>query len=346
MIYTLLKTLLGTLFVVGVASAQPNAQGSSGAALGHGAQTVKETRANAEKGYFSRKEDGWFWYKDPPIVVPLEPEETPKEDDKRPEIEKIKEEDKAKTREPEAEKKVEAFSVEWLRTNLPVLLDRAIDNPTDENVSYYLYAQRIALDKAQNYAEKTRHVVANDPFLDENNRVPLATFAKKEFLHRAGEGQKSALDYLGTKAGIWMFFDSTCDFCHIQSRIVQSVAKEHHLHTMFISLNGKGMANLPEHYNDQGQAQSLGVKMTPTTVLVVPPSTYLIVSQGLMAEDQLKERLLVAADSHNLFPEEYKKEINLYNNGVLTTEELSEGADDDPAVWLKRLKEKISGKQF
>lgn len=289
------------------------------------------------QGYFMDRERGWFWYETPPVI---EPEQEPE----KPIVEQAPTKPAETTIAPQKEQKPAAFSVKWLRENMPALLDKAIDEPTDENVSAYLYAQRIALDKAQNYAEKTQQVVANDPFLDENNRVPLATFAKKEFLQRSKDGQVRALDYLGTQAGIWMFFDSTCDFCHVQSRIVQAVAKRHRFNTMFISMNGQGMPNLPEHYNNYGQAESLGVTMTPTTVLVVPPNTYLIVSQGLMAEDQLAERLIVAADSNGLFPEEYKKEVNLYRNGVLTTDELSEGADDDPGVWLKRLKEKISGK--
>lgn len=291
------------------------------------------------KGYFTEKEQGWFWYKDPPAVVPeeLASDEAAESKDETSE---------AKGSKDQKPEKLEAFSVAWLRKNMPILLDRAIDNPTEDNVSAYLYAQRVALDKAQNYAEKTKHVVANDPFLDENNRVPLSTFAKKDFLQRAKDGEANALDYLSTRAGIWMFFDSTCDFCHIQSRIIQSVAKRHNFNTRFISMNGKGLPNVAEHYNNNGKAQELGIKMTPTTVLVVPPATYLIVSQGLMAEDQLTERLLVAADSNNIFPDEFKQQINVYKKGVLTTEQLSEGASEDPAVWVKRLKEKISGKNF
>lgn len=302
----------------------------------------ESSKASAPVGYFLGKEDGWFWYKDPPVKTTEHLDEvgetSSKTIDKKTEIQS-QTLNKTKTEAPEA------FSVQWLRKNMPVLLDRAIDDPTNENVSAYLYAQRIALDKAQNYAEKTQHVIANDPFLDENNRVPLSTFAKKEFLNRSKDGQGRALDYLGTKAGLWMFFDSTCDFCHVQSRIIQAVAKRHRIHTMFISMNGVGLPNLEEHFNNQGQAESLGITMTPTTVLVIPPNTYLIVSQGLMAEDQLSERLIVAADSNDLFPEEYKKEINLYRQGVLTTDDLSEGASDDPAIWVKRLKERISGNQ-
>lgn len=102
-----------------------------------------------------------------------------------------------------------------------------------------------------------------------------------------------------------------------------------------------GLPNLEEHYEDQGQAKAIGVTMTPTTVLVVPPSTYLIVSQGMMSEDQLEERIVLAADSNGVLPEEFKREVNLYNQGLFTTEMMSEGAGDKPQEWLKRLTDKM-----
>lgn len=40
----------------------------------------------------------------------------------------------------------EAFSAAWLRENLPRLMDKAIDDPTQENVAAYLYAQRALLE--------------------------------------------------------------------------------------------------------------------------------------------------------------------------------------------------------
>ncbi|MBL4244056.1 conjugal transfer protein TraF [Vibrio fluvialis] len=43
----------------------------------------------------------------------------------------------------------------WLKDNLSILLERAIDNPTEENVRKYFYAQRAMLDLAKKRAEAT-----------------------------------------------------------------------------------------------------------------------------------------------------------------------------------------------
>jgi conjugal transfer pilus assembly protein TraF len=90
--------------------------------------------------FFQGKEEGWFWYKDPkerPVQLPP----------------------KSMLPLPAKPKETEPLSVEWLKKQMPVLLDRAIDNPTRENVEAYLYAQRLAMDKSQRFAEMSQRVV-------------------------------------------------------------------------------------------------------------------------------------------------------------------------------------------
>ena len=282
-------------------------------------------------GFFQHQEEGWFWYQDPREAVPPAIPEAPEDEPPA-----------AQPGQPELKKPgVEPFSAAWLRENMPRLLDRAINDPTEKNVKAYEYAKRVMLDRAQRYAEMTRHVIANDPNLDENNRVPFATFAKQSFLRTQKAELGKAMTYLSEKAGIWMFFDSTCDFCHIQAQTVLKVSEDFGFITRFISVNGQGLPMLREYYDDNGWAKALGLKMTPTTVLVVPPDKFYIVSQGAMAEDQLQERILVAADSNGLLPEEFQKGTRAYSKGLFTTEDLADGAESDPDVWLQLLQDRL-----
>lgn len=290
---------------------------------------------NQARGHFFQgKEEGWFWYKDPKdkaesppdLLVPV-PEPSP---------------------DPQATtvKRQEApFSVSWLRQQLPVLLDRAIDTPSRENVEAYLYAQRVTMDKSQRFAEAAQRVVYGDPFLDENNRVPIASFARSDWLFQAEAEKNTATKALAGVAGIWVFFDSRCGLCKTQLEITERLRNRYGFLVRYISVDGRGLPGIRGWVRDQGHAANLGIQLTPTTVLVAPPDKYLVVSQGMMAEDQLQDRLLVAAESAGLLPQIMTAAINPYSKGVLKPED-TRGApsDDDPVKWVQYLKDRLKGR--
>lgn len=294
---------------------------------GGATDNVEQIFDDASAGRFiERKGEGWYWYQDPKEKKPKKPvQETPASVASQP-------------------KKDEPFSVAWLRKNLPIFREHAIDSPTQENIETYMYAQRVAMDKSQNFAEATQRIVYADPFLDENNRVPMSSFAKPAFLISIEKSGNAALDELARTGGLWMFFDSKCDYCKVQAHILNRVAKKHGFLTKFISLDGKGTPEIPEFVQDNGHAVMLNMRVTPTTVLVVPPYTYLIVSQGMMAETQLEERILVAAESQNLLSPELAAKVAQYSRGVLKTDDMNNGAGEDPAVWVKTLKDRLKGR--
>lgn len=64
----------------------------------------------------------------------------------------------------------------------------------------------------------------------------------------------------------------------------------------------------------------------------------------MMAQDQLAERIIIAADSNNLLPKDIAQKINTYDRGVLTNEDTQKGASDDPKQWVKYLKDKLEGR--
>lgn len=289
--------------------------------------------------------DGWFWYKDPKDVPPQSPLEIKRSEKPSPNITITTKKEDAKSVD-----KVSAttpFSVVWLRENMPKLQEAAIDNPTKENVSAYMYAQRLAMDKAQNYAEKVRDVVAADPFLDENNRVPIASFASSQFDRSVSRGKDDALKSIATKAGLWVFYDSKCTFCGPQVNQANEVAKKYGFSTKFISIDNHGLPGLLEAgqwIKDSGQAKLLNIKITPTTVLVSPPNNYFVVSQGLMAQDALADRLILAAQSNDMLPPDILAGVQKYQRGVLKTADMADGASSDPKVWIQKLKDRLQGR--
>lgn len=58
----------------------------------------------------------------------------------------------------------EMFSAEWFRENLPKYKDLAWNNPTVENVRTFLYLQRFAIDRSEQFSDATELAVVGDPF--------------------------------------------------------------------------------------------------------------------------------------------------------------------------------------
>jgi conjugal transfer pilus assembly protein TraF len=300
--------------------------GVSGAMLCSAYGQAPNSYANSPFGSF--RGDGYYWYK-------VDPEEAPKPKEEPP-----------KRRAPGAPAKapVKALSTQWLRANMPKLLDAAVDDPTKENVANYMYAQRVLLDKAQSFSQQVKETVSMDPFLDENNRVPIAQFAQASFLRDAKRGQDEVLKEVANKSGIWVFVDTPdkCSACqeYVSNVLVgagglEGVATKYKFDFKTIFINS------PE---GKVAAKKLNLKVTPTTVLVVPPSGYFLVSQGLMSQDRLQERLMIAAKTSGVLPKNLVDKINPYDKGLLSNEQLGNVAQsDNPSDVMKNLRDHIKG---
>jgi len=271
--------------------------------------------------------DGYFWYKVDPDPEPVEKTPPPKPVD---------------APSTPAEKKLKPMSAEWIRANMPVLLDKATDNPTPENVANYMYAQRIVLDKSQRFSQQVRDTVATDPFLDENNRLPLAQFAQIGFMRDESKAKEAALTNLASKSGIWVFVDNSdkCSACkNYVDNIIQSkiggIRSKYDFQIRIINVNTTDGRNA---------AANLNLKVTPTTVLVVPPDGYFLVSQGLMSVSRLEDSLLIAARVKNLVPANLLEKANPNDQGLIETIAYDGfSPSSDPSEVLSAFRKKLSG---
>ncbi len=156
-------------------------------------------RPDTSDSFFEHSEDGWFWYKD---EKPLEPQK-PEEQQQPTPTEQLK----------DAENENRAFSVAWLRKNLPRYRDLAIDKPTPENVRAFLLIQRIMLDKAENFTQAVQTQVVGDALVDESARRGLSTIAVHSLDAKGTEETRNLIKGLSDKTGIFFFFSSTCPYC-------------------------------------------------------------------------------------------------------------------------------------
>lgn len=116
--------------------------------------------------WLNGKADGWFWYKSEP---------------EREEIEEKEPEPAPSVTQPPAPPVGPApLSSAWIREHMQAYLDAAIDNPTPENVSAFLYILRFAMDKSVAFMNAQQQATLGHPVFDEINRRPTATFANRK----------------------------------------------------------------------------------------------------------------------------------------------------------------------
>lgn len=286
-----------------------------------------------DPAFYQDKERGWHWYEDPPVVKEKKPE--PKQP--------------APPAKPEQKADVPAkppiFGAAWLRENLSILRDDAIDNPDDENkIRAYMYAQRVLLDRAQRFATAASTLAQTDPLLDETSRVPFDTAAAAALHSGMSKDKEEAVKYLAGKGGILFFFDSTCAYCTTQFQALDWLKTNYGFTVRNVSVDGKPIPGMRNDWRkDEGQARALGLTMTPTTIYAVPPDKFYIISQGFHAADTLSDKMIMSAMMDKLLPERLAKSLKSFDNGVLSAEDLRDPAlnPDDSKAWVNQLRRKL-----
>ena len=269
--------------------------------------------------YRKARPQGWLWYEDdaPKPAAKPQPKQPPK----------AQAAPAAPAAAPAVQAAPEPFSAAWVRAQLPVLLDRAMTNPTDENVRAYKYMSRLMVDMSMNFADASERVVRNDPMLDESVRFPIASMARAQALSQISQAKEGIIRDLSGKAGLWLFFDSKCRFCHSQYAVVQMLAKKYGLQVRYISTDGGvigGMTADQLRFDLGGsRARTLGIKLTPAVVLAAPPEQMAIVAHGAMSQSELEDKIVLAAIDMKLASPELTDLARLQERGVLTPQDIA-----------------------
>jgi len=139
-----------------------------------------------------------------------------------------------------------------------------------------------------------------NPDLDESYENPTSTFVRRARLDTRDNEQQRVLRALAEDVGIFYFYRSDCAYCARQNPILKRMEAEHGLRILPISID-----HLPSHDGafpnwrpDQGQAQALGVNVTPTMYLFRPlTNDAVFLAAGLQSEPQLIKRIFQVAEA-------------------------------------------------
>jgi conjugal transfer pilus assembly protein TraF len=243
-------------------------------------------RPDTSNSFFEKGEEGWYWYKD-----------EKKEEEKKEELKKpTPKPEEQQAQKPTTPAGPPAFSVAWLRANVNKYLDRAIDDPTPENVRAFLLIQRIILDKAENFALAMQSQVIGDALVDENYRRGTSTYATNTINKVSKDRTDELLRSLAEKVGIFYFYKADCPYCEAQEPILDYFAGDTGMTVLGVSLDGSPMKTGKfEWREDQGHAAQFNVTSVPALVLVNPNGETVTISNGLLAMEEIASRALLGA---------------------------------------------------
>lgn len=298
------------------------------------AQQIEETPVR----FYDRKSEGWFWY----APEPEDDEEEPPKPPPKPQVAPTQSPPaKPASVPPAVEKGPAPFSAAWVRENLPKYKDAAWDNPTVENVRAFMYLQRFAIDRSEQFSNATEMAVLGDPYLDEISRRPAATFASQKLDVEAGKEKSALIDSIAQRAGIFFFFKDD-EYSNLQASIVKMLEAQGFT-IVPISVTGRPLKDniFPNFKTDSGHAKTLNIVNFPATFLVSPSGKFEPIGQGALSLPEMKHRIIIAAQRNGwVSEEEYKKTKPIYTTDNNIAEKL------DPSIFgkdLERIQQKTNG---
>ncbi|WP_414630398.1 conjugal transfer protein TraF [Endozoicomonas arenosclerae] len=227
--------------------------------------------ASAEPQWFYRHSEGWFWYKS--ISEPGEQTET-------------QQITSTLSQEP---------STNWIRRNIGQYLDRAIDEPSKENISAYLYLNKIVKDKAERFAHAGKRVIESDPYLDENVRRPISPAAAKINDDMVQHAREQVLQKIAQVAGLVFYYQGKCRLCQLQAQTLMALSQRYGFRLISFSTDGKLIPNLPDSRIDRQPNPTLNIQTYPALFLMKPPDEIIQLRQGVSSYIDLHNRIVDAA---------------------------------------------------
>jgi conjugal transfer pilus assembly protein TraF len=152
------------------------------------------------------------------------------------------------------------------------------------------------MNMAERFALMAQKVVLSDPTLDENTRRPISTYGGHVFDEVARENTLRVAAKIASMAGVWYFYKSDCPYCRAQNPVLERLQRRIGLAVLPIALDERAMpeAAFARFVPNRGHAQQLGVTQTPTLYLVRKPNEFVLLSEGLVTDDGLLERIVYA----------------------------------------------------
>jgi len=234
---------------------------------------------HAEDSFFKKQDEGWFFYKE------------------RPEIEREKEVKKQEQQSTAASSSQMLFSEKMEKAG-NILISRALENPTEENVKAYMEYNKAMLALSDNFSKVWQKLILKYPELlfDTN-------------LKYAFDDVKKSIKELSKEAGLYFIYSSSCPACKKQIKVLKEFQEQYPSMVIFPITIDKPVEEFPNSVIDNGITQRFGITQVPTIIVYFPYEGKIeFISQGFIDKFELERGLFNYAQPVN--NNEIKENIN------------------------------------
>jgi conjugal transfer pilus assembly protein TraF len=231
---------------------------------------------------------GWNFYCDPTKKPPTKP---------KPAAPKPAEPAPAEAPSP-ADPYPATTAIETARKELDEVRNRAILEPTPENLQAYMFAQKAMVDQAGRFADIWERVLFRTPGLDANRDLPLSQVGGQVFQDQKTAKWTDALQAAAAHLGFMVVLsdEATCPLCAKQLEVIAQMRQTYGITPLVVSKDGSRHPAFPEAEPDHGQLKALGLDQNPTPfIALIEPQSGQVqpLGSGLLTEDVILERVFV-----------------------------------------------------
>lgn len=255
--------------------------------------------------FYDRHAEGWFWYKDPKKKLVKEaPAESPKPSEK-PKIEVL--EAPAAVASPPGPA---PMSVEWFQENFDEIQNRAINNPTPDNVAAFYAVHQQMMHRAAKFADVGQQVLLQYPGLDPRNRFSNSVSGEKNRQQTLSNFNQNIFAKLKELNGGLMFFYDNSAFSQQMADTVAGIARRFDVDIQPISTDGseipdKTIASLMlNSIEDEGLSKVVNVPFAPAVAIAIPPDRVQVVAYGTLSTNRVLARIPATANLMGLISED------------------------------------------
>ncbi len=236
---------------------------------------------NLSGGWLERKAEGWFWYEDREKKQKVE--------------EQLEPPTPLLTSLPASSAQIPLTATEemaLIRKDLEERLNKAMLDPTEENVIAYMHMQQHWIHQSAQFSQVWLRNLLNAPELDSRLHDPVTQYGVQVQKQILREQREERIRDLAKTYGLFFFYEGNNKVSQAFSFVVGELAKKYGWQVIAIACDG---FLIPEFENSQlnhGIAQRLNVEMFPALFLVEPNKQMAIpIAYGLSSVDQIEDNI-------------------------------------------------------